>query len=103
MAETFHRNGIRAASLASLVRFSQRRDTGLLGRYFSGCVLLFSIQLLLGKFFLPWFGGTPAMWTTCMFFFQMLLLADTPTPTLWPTGSVRGCRRHCTVCCCWQL
>jgi len=42
---------------------------------FLGAFLLFSIQLLLGKFFLPWFGGTPAMWTTCMFFFQMLLLA----------------------------
>ena len=24
----------------------------------------FSVQLLLGKYFLPWFGGTPAMWTT---------------------------------------
>jgi hypothetical protein len=42
---------------------------------FLGAFLLFSIQLLLGKFFLPWFGGTPAMWTTCMFFFQVLLLA----------------------------
>ena len=42
---------------------------------FLGAFLLFYIQLLLGKFFLPWFGGTPAMWTTCMFFFQVLLLA----------------------------
>ena len=42
---------------------------------FLGAFLLFAIQLLLGKYFLPWFGGTPAMWTTCMFFFQMLLLA----------------------------
>jgi hypothetical protein len=41
---------------------------------FLSAFLLFSIQLLLGKFFLPWFGGTPAMWTTCMFFFQVLLL-----------------------------
>jgi hypothetical protein len=41
---------------------------------FLGAFLLFSVQLLLGKFFLPWFGGTPAMWTTCMFFFQVLLL-----------------------------
>src|SRR5882757_5393778 len=40
-----------------------------------GAFLLFSVQLLLGKYFLPWFGGTPAMWTTCMFFFQVLLLA----------------------------
>src|SRR3984893_18094152 len=42
---------------------------------FLGAFLLFAVQLLLGKYFLPWFGGTPAMWTTCMFFFQMLLLA----------------------------
>ena len=37
--------------------------------------LLFEIQLVLGKYFLPWFGGTPAVWTTCMFFFQTLLVA----------------------------
>ena len=42
---------------------------------FLGAFLLFAVQLLLGKYFLPWFGGTPAMWTTCMFFFQVLLLA----------------------------
>jgi hypothetical protein len=42
---------------------------------FLGAFLLFAIQLLLGKYFLPWFGGTPAMWTTCMFFFETLLLA----------------------------
>ena len=40
---------------------------------FLGAFLLFAVQLLLGKYFLPWFGGTPAMWTTCMFFFQSLL------------------------------
>ena len=42
---------------------------------FLGAFLLFSVQLLLGKYFLPWFGGTPAMWTTCILFFQALLLA----------------------------
>jgi hypothetical protein len=42
---------------------------------FLGAFLLFAVQLILGKYLLPWFGGTPAMWTTCMFFFQMLLLA----------------------------
>src|SRR5215467_8187047 len=41
---------------------------------FIGAFLLFAVQLVLGKYFLPWFGGTPAMWTTCMFFFQVLLL-----------------------------
>ena len=42
---------------------------------FLSAFLLFAVQLLLGKYFLPWFGGTPAMWTTCMLFFQILLLA----------------------------
>jgi len=42
---------------------------------FLGAFLLFSVQLVTAKYFLPWFGGTPALWTTCMFFFQVLLLA----------------------------
>lgn len=37
--------------------------------------LLFSVQLLLGKRLLPWFGGTSALWTTCQLFFQAALLA----------------------------
>jgi hypothetical protein len=36
--------------------------------------LLFQIQLILAKYLLPWFGGTPALWTTCMFFFQSVLV-----------------------------
>lgn len=36
--------------------------------------LLFQVQPLIGKFILPWFGGTPAVWTTCMLFFQVVLL-----------------------------
>jgi spermidine synthase len=39
-----------------------------------GAFLLFQVQLILGKYILPWFGGTPAVWTTCMLFFQLLLL-----------------------------
>lgn len=42
---------------------------------FSGAFLLFLIQPLMAKFILPWFGGTPAVWTTCMLFFQAGLLA----------------------------
>ena len=41
---------------------------------FIGAFLLFQVQPLIGKFILPWFGGTPAVWTTCMLFFQLLLL-----------------------------
>ncbi len=42
---------------------------------FLSAFLLFLVQPLLGKYILPWFGGTPAVWTTCMLFFQVLLLA----------------------------
>src|SRR5271154_5647509 len=35
--------------------------------------LLFEVQPILSKFILPWFGGTPAVWTTCMVFFQTVL------------------------------
>ena len=41
---------------------------------FFGAFLLFWLELILGKYLLPWFGGTPAVWTTCMLFFQMALL-----------------------------
>ena len=42
---------------------------------FLSAFLLFLVQPLIGKFVLPWFGGSPAVWTTCMLFFQVLLLA----------------------------
>ena len=41
---------------------------------FLSAFLLFWVQLLLGKYILPWFGGTPAVWTTCMLFFEVVLL-----------------------------
>ncbi|MDP4776188.1 MAG: fused MFS/spermidine synthase [Opitutales bacterium] len=41
---------------------------------FWGAFLLFLVQPLIARFILPWFGGGPAVWTTCMLFFQLLLL-----------------------------
>ncbi|MDC0708010.1 fused MFS/spermidine synthase [Stigmatella sp. ncwal1] len=41
---------------------------------FTSAFLLFGVQPLAGKFALPWFGGTPAVWTACMLFFQAALL-----------------------------
>jgi len=35
--------------------------------------LLFQVQPVISKFILPWFGGSPGVWTTCMVFFQMVL------------------------------
>jgi hypothetical protein len=40
-----------------------------------GAFLLFLVQFILAKRLLPWFGGAPAVWTACMLFFQVLLLA----------------------------
>lgn len=40
---------------------------------FLGAFLLFQVQPLLGKYILPWFGGSPAVWTVCLLFFQAVL------------------------------
>jgi hypothetical protein len=42
---------------------------------FLGSFLLFQAQPLIGKYILLWFRGSPAVWTTCMLFFQVALLA----------------------------
>src|SRR5688572_351019 len=41
---------------------------------FLSSFLLFVVQPLIARQILPWFGGTAAVWTTCMLFFQTLLL-----------------------------
>ena len=40
---------------------------------FASAFLLFQVQPLISKFILPWFGGSPAVWSTCMLFFQVVL------------------------------
>jgi hypothetical protein len=42
---------------------------------FASAFLLFWMQPLVGKILLPLLGGTPAVWNTCMLFFQGMLLA----------------------------
>jgi hypothetical protein len=42
---------------------------------FLGAVQLFLLELMLAKMLLPRFGGAPAVWTTCVVFFQSTLLA----------------------------
>ncbi len=39
-----------------------------------GAFLLFLVQPLMSKIILPWYGGSAALWTTCMLFFQAALL-----------------------------
>jgi SAM-dependent methyltransferase/MFS family permease len=45
------------------------------GTIFLSSFLLFLVQPLVARLILPWFGGSAAVWTTCMLFFQALLLA----------------------------
>jgi hypothetical protein len=40
---------------------------------FTSAFLLFQVEPLISKVILPWFGGSPAVWTTCLLFFQTLL------------------------------
>ena len=42
---------------------------------FLSAFLLFQVQPLIAKIILPWFGGTAAVWTAAMLFFQVSLLA----------------------------
>ena len=42
---------------------------------FVSAFLLFLIQPVIAKQILPWFGGSAAVWTTCLVFFQCALLA----------------------------
>jgi spermidine synthase len=42
---------------------------------FLSAFLLFLVQPLIAKQILPWFGGSAAVWTTCLLFFQSILLA----------------------------
>ena len=41
---------------------------------FLSATLLFIVQPMVAKVLLPIYGGTPAVWTICMLFFQALLL-----------------------------
>jgi hypothetical protein len=41
---------------------------------FLGVFLLFQVEPMLVKYLLPWFGGSSAVWTTSLLFFQLVLL-----------------------------
>jgi len=61
---------------------------------FVSAFLLFLVQPIVAKEILPWFGGTAAVWTTCLVFFQTTLLAgylyaDTVVRRLEPRAQVR--------------
>src|SRR5437879_3701146 len=59
---------------------------------FLSAFLLFLVQPLIARIILPWFGGTAAVWTTCLMFFQTTLLAGY-LYAHWLTRSLRAQRQ----------
>lgn len=60
---------------------------------FTSAFLLFLVQPIMAKQILPWFGGSAAVWTTCLVFFQFLLLfgyaySDITTHRMRPRSQV---------------
>src|ERR1044072_4716316 len=61
---------------ANTLWFTQTAVTAVFGlTLFLSAALLFSVQPMIAKMLLPLLGGTPAVWNTCMVFFQAVLLA----------------------------
>ncbi len=46
-----------------------------LAAVFLSAFLLFQVQPVIARYILPWYGGSPGVWTTCLLFFQVGLLA----------------------------
>ena len=58
---------------------------------FLGAGLVFQIQPLMSKLILPWFCGSPGVWTVCLLFFQALLFVGyLYAHGLVQRGSLRG-------------
>ena len=53
---------------------------------FVSAFLLFQVEPMMGKFILPWFGGAQSVWTTCILFFQLMLLGGYAYAHLIGTG-----------------
>ena len=62
---------------------------------FLSAFLLFQVQPMMGRYILPWFGGTPAVWSVCLLFFQFILLAGYAYAH-W-VGSLRSLRKQAMI------
>src|SRR5690606_5115596 len=56
---------------------------------FTSAFLLFLVQPIIAKQILPWFGGSAAVWSTCLVFFQVLLVAGYAYAD-WTTRALRA-------------
>src|SRR5215217_103554 len=64
---------------------------------FLSALLLFAVQPMFTKMVLPVLGGSPAVWSIALVFFQALLLAGYPSPgalRLDPRGAGAASRAH---------
>src|SRR5687767_11406479 len=59
---------------------------------FIGAALLFTLELMFSRMVLPLLGGTASVWTTCLLFYQFVLLAGYAYSHMLP-GAL-GLRRH---------
>ena len=67
---------------------------------FVSAFLLFLVQPIIAKQILPWFGGSAAVWTTCLVFFQSALLAGYAYADCDRAPARAAARRcSCTSCC----
>jgi hypothetical protein len=62
---------------------------------FLSAFLLFQVQPLMGRYILPWFGGTPAVWSVCLLFFQCILLAGYGYAHF--VGSLKSAKTQATI------
>ena len=59
---------------------------------FASAFLLFLVQPIIAKQILPWFGGSAAVWTTCLVFFQTALLLGYAYAD-WSVRTLKGRRQ----------
>ena len=58
------------------LRGGRSRTVALFGTTLAaGAVLMFLLEPMAAKMVLPFLGGAPAVWNTCVVFFQAMLLA----------------------------
>ena len=63
---------------------------------FISAFLIFQVQPMIARYILPWFGGTPAVWSTVMLFFQVLLTGGYAY-AYWLMSRTRQARLHLTL------
>jgi spermidine synthase len=69
------RNGQDAQIRTQVIRYPLLATLPYAGTIFLSSFLLFLVQPIIAKQILPWFGGSAGVWTTCLVFFQSVLLA----------------------------